>query len=111
MAHLALQAFDAAQGDWRALLGELERGRSVGALVDGLGRGWAWQGLGEPANALSAFDELAAGSPGLRAFGLFHKAWPSRSRATCRGPRGSSPRPSPKGSRAPSAPSSPTPRC
>ncbi len=63
----------AAQEDWRALLSDLEAGRSAGPLVDGLERAWAWAGLGDDAAAQSAFDELAA-APGMRAFGLYHKA-------------------------------------
>lgn len=73
LAHLALQVAHAAAGDWRGLLGAFERGQQVGPLVDGLARAWAWQGLGDPAAAVSALDELAA-EPGLRAFGLYHKA-------------------------------------
>lgn len=73
VAHLSIDVALAAQGDWRGLLREMEAGRSVGPLVDGLARGWAWQGLDEPDAALSAFDELAA-APGLGAFGTYHKA-------------------------------------
>lgn len=73
LAHLALQVARAVEEDWRGLLRELEAGHTVGPLVDGLSRGWAWQGLGEAESALSAFDELSA-APGLKAFGLYHKA-------------------------------------
>lgn len=73
IAHLALDIAHAMDRDWRGLLRELEAGHGVGPLVDGLSRGWAWQGVGEPDRALSAFDELA-GAPGLRTFGLYHKA-------------------------------------
>ncbi len=72
--HLAIQLAHAAQDDWRALLQDLERGTTVAPLVDGLSRAWAWQGLGDSQAALSAFDELSASSPGLQAFGLYHKA-------------------------------------
>ena len=73
MAHLALLVAHAADEDWRGLLQEFERGRSVGPLVDGLSRAWAWQGLGETEAALSAFDELTQ-AQGLKSFGLYHKA-------------------------------------
>jgi tetratricopeptide (TPR) repeat protein len=72
-AHLVLTVSNARDGDWRAVLSNLEAGRKVGPLVDGLARGYAWLGLGDDAAALSAFDELAA-NPDFRAFGLYHKA-------------------------------------
>jgi tetratricopeptide (TPR) repeat protein len=73
VAHLALDVAHAAEGDWRGLLRDKEAGRTVGPLIDGLSRGWAWQGLEDNDAALSAFDELAA-APGLEAFGTYHKA-------------------------------------
>jgi tetratricopeptide (TPR) repeat protein len=72
--HLATQLANAVEGDWRGLLQDLERGTTVGPLVDGLSRAWAWQGLGDTEAAMSAFDELSAASPGLRSVSLYHKA-------------------------------------
>lgn len=55
------------------LLADLDAGRTVGPLVDGLLRAWAQLGLGNMSEALEAFDAVAA-SPGLEAFGAYHKA-------------------------------------
>ncbi|TNC74201.1 tetratricopeptide repeat protein [Rubellimicrobium roseum] len=72
-AHLVLDLGHARDGDWRGLLSELEAGRGVAPLVDGLTRGWAWAGLNDSAAAASAFDELGA-TPAFRSFALYHKA-------------------------------------
>lgn len=73
MAHLLLLTDAAMQDDWRGLLSELEAGRNVGPLVDGLVRAWSYVGQGRMEPALSAFDEVID-APGQRSFGLYHKA-------------------------------------
>lgn len=55
------------------VLADLGAGGTVGPLVDGLVRAWAQLGLGHMSEALDAFDAVAA-SPGLEAFGAYHKA-------------------------------------
>ena len=67
-------AAEAARTDrWAAIFDAHEAGHEVGPLVDGLTRGWAYAGLGEMGEALMAFDEVIE-TPGLRGFGLYHKA-------------------------------------
>ncbi|QQA42547.1 tetratricopeptide repeat protein [Pelagovum pacificum] len=60
-------------GNWDAIFTAIENGQSVGPLVDGLVQAWAFIGKGEAGNAADAFDAVAA-SPGLRYFGMYHKA-------------------------------------
>ena len=59
--------------DWDALLAALDAGPAVGQLVDGLTRGWAQVGKGQMTEAIAAFDTVID-APGLKAFGLYHKA-------------------------------------
>ncbi len=59
--------------NWDALLAAVDAGPVVGPLVDGLTRGWANVGKGQMTDAIAAFDEVIA-APGLKAFGLYHKA-------------------------------------
>ena len=73
LATLARAATLAQAGEWRAVLQDLEAGRRVGPVADGLARGWAWMGEGETDRALAAFDELGA-TEGFRPFALYHKA-------------------------------------
>ncbi len=73
LAHMTLQQDAAIRGDWPAIFDMLEAGQAVGPLVDGLTRAWARIGLGQMDQALSAFDEVIE-TPGLRGFGLYHKA-------------------------------------
>lgn len=61
------------RGDWRAIFADLEGGRSVGPLIDGLTQGWALVGEGQMTRAVTTFDEVAD-TRGLRPFGLYHKA-------------------------------------
>lgn len=69
-----VHAVGAAQdGNWRLLLQDLEAGRSVGPLADGLTRAWAYVGQGEMTAALSAFDEVIE-TRGMLPYGLYHKA-------------------------------------
>lgn len=72
-AHLALMADQSRRGDFAALLADLDAGRSIGMLLDGLARAWSELGNGRMSEALSAFDRLA-GTQGVQAFGLYHKA-------------------------------------
>lgn len=65
---------DAVQnGAYDQVIADLEAGRSVGPLVDGLAKAWAQLGQGQMSNALASFDALTE-SEGLRAFGMYHKA-------------------------------------
>ena len=73
IANLALVATAAKAGEWSDILEDLEAGISVGPLFDELLRAWALLGDGETEASLAAFDSVAA-EPGLRAFGLYHKA-------------------------------------
>jgi tetratricopeptide (TPR) repeat protein len=73
LANMVTVAGAARADNWGAILADLEAGRTVGPLVDGLTRGWAHLGAGDMAAALAAFDAVVA-EPGLMAFGLYHKA-------------------------------------
>ncbi|MCZ8334514.1 MAG: tetratricopeptide repeat protein [Rhodobacteraceae bacterium] len=72
-AYIALLADQAKRGDYAGLIADTKAGRSVGRLVDDLVVAWAALGDGRMSDALAAFDALAK-SPGLEAFGLYHKA-------------------------------------
>ena len=74
IAALALTVDMAERGAWAELSASLADGLSVGPLVNGLAKGWAAVGLGDRAVAEDAFDAVAA-TPGLRTFGLMHKAY------------------------------------
>ena len=71
---LAILTEAARGGDWAAIPGLLDGGPGVGRLVDGLARGWAAVGLADAGGAMAAFDAVIA-APGLRGFGLTHKAY------------------------------------
>lgn len=73
LANMVNAADAARRDDWSALIADLDAGRTVGPLVDGLSRAWALVGLGQMADALVAFDAVTE-TQGLRAFGLYHKA-------------------------------------
>jgi tetratricopeptide (TPR) repeat protein len=73
LANMVLASVAATDGNWTGLLADIDAGRAVGPLVDGLTRAWALVGQGKMADALVAFDTVTA-TPGLRAFGLYHKA-------------------------------------
>lgn len=69
-----MMTLDAAQtGEWDRIFDMQEADHSVGPLVDGLTRAWAYQGQGDVSSAMMAFDEVIE-AQGMRAFGLFHKA-------------------------------------
>ena len=73
VAYLALVADAAERGAWDALLQDIEAGQSVGPLFDGLVTAWAHVGRGDMSEAIAAFDEVIE-TPGVGAFGRFHKA-------------------------------------
>jgi tetratricopeptide (TPR) repeat protein len=72
-ARLVTQAELAREGDWDGILSALEAGETISPLMDGLLRAWAYVGKGDMTKALSAFDEMIE-QPGLRPFGMYHKA-------------------------------------
>ncbi len=72
LANMVQSAIAAGTDDWDAILADLDEGRSVGPLVDGLARAWAQLGAGAMTESLAAFDAVIA-QPGLKAFGLYHK--------------------------------------
>jgi len=73
IANMVTLAGAAKDGNWQAIFDGLEQGRQVGPLIDGLAQAWAYVGLGQMTDALAAFDEVVD-APGLRGFGLYHKA-------------------------------------
>jgi tetratricopeptide (TPR) repeat protein len=72
-ATVVLLADQAQRAAWDELLATESGGGSLGALTDGLARAWAELGDGQMSQALAGFDAVAA-SPGMEAFGLYHKA-------------------------------------
>jgi tetratricopeptide (TPR) repeat protein len=72
-AYIALLADQAKREDFAALIADTLAGRSIGRLMDDLVMAWAALGDGRMSDAVAGFDKLAA-SPGLEAFGLYHKA-------------------------------------
>ena len=74
IAALALVVDMAQRGAWTELADGLADGLSVGPLVNGLAKGWAAAGIGRADEASEAFDRVAS-TPGLRTFGLMHKAY------------------------------------
>ena len=72
-AHMTRNAAAAADGRWEDISVAIDQGQSVGPLVDGLVRAWARLGQGEMTAALAEFDAVIA-APGLKSFGLYHKA-------------------------------------
>ncbi len=72
-AYLALIAKNAKAADFEAILKDASAGNSAGALVDDLVVAWARLGSGEMSQAIENFDKIA-GTKGLEAFGLYHKA-------------------------------------
>ncbi len=72
-AYIALLTEQAKRGEFAALIADTMAGRSIGRLLDDLVMAWAALGDGRMSDAVAGFDKLAA-SPGLQAFGLYHKA-------------------------------------
>ncbi len=73
VAWLALIADKAQKEDYAGLIADQKAGRSAGKLLDGLVLAWAELGNGDMTDALAGFDAMAK-TPGLEAFGLYHKA-------------------------------------
>jgi Flp pilus assembly protein TadD len=73
VAQLALIADQARRGDFAATLADIAAGKSIGKLMDQLGRAWAELGQGKMSEAVQEFDTLAS-APGMQNFGLYHKA-------------------------------------
>ena len=63
----------AKNGDYAGAIAELDDGHTAGPLVDDLFRAWSLVGQGQMSEALTVFDGLSE-QPGLRTFGLYHKA-------------------------------------
>lgn len=68
-----LLADEAQKGDWQGILDAAAKGRSIGALIDGLSTAWAQAGIGKMSEALDDFDSLAK-ADGLGSFAMYHKA-------------------------------------
>tara|TARA_R110002072_G_scaffold131620_1_gene271466 strand:+ start:491 stop:2176 length:1686 start_codon:yes stop_codon:yes gene_type:complete len=73
LAHLVLSVAAANAEDWDAVIADLDKGREIGPLVDGLTRAWAYVGKGQMSAAIDSFDTLIEGA-GLSAYGLYNKA-------------------------------------
>ncbi len=73
ISNLVLMGDAAASGDWSWIIGDLDEGRTVGPLYDGLLRAWAMVGEGQMGEALAQFDAVSE-TRGTQAFGLYHKA-------------------------------------
>lgn len=73
LAHMVMLSSLMKKGEYDSALTEIEAGRSVGPLVDGLLSAWAEFGAGRMSEALAAFDD-EADRPGLAIFGQYHKA-------------------------------------
>ncbi|WP_099825988.1 tetratricopeptide repeat protein [Oceaniglobus indicus] len=73
IANLVIIGEAAKGGDWGDILNDLESGQTVGPLFDGLLKAWALVGDAQHDAAMAQFDTVAS-SPGVRAFGLYHKA-------------------------------------
>ncbi|WP_095588342.1 tetratricopeptide repeat protein [Actibacterium ureilyticum] len=71
-AHMILLAEDVRRGAFDQVIEDLDAGRSIGPLVDGLIRAWSHFGAGRMSEALEAFDAASA-ETGLSVFGLYHK--------------------------------------
>jgi tetratricopeptide (TPR) repeat protein len=72
-AAVVLMADQAERAAWGEMLGTPSEDGSLGSLTDGLARAWAELGDGQMSQALERFDGMAT-SPGMEAFGLYHKA-------------------------------------
>lgn len=71
--NLALLADQLKRGAFDQALEDIEAGRSVGPLVDGLAKAWSHLGAGRMAQALETFDATSR-ETGLGVFGAYHKA-------------------------------------
>jgi tetratricopeptide (TPR) repeat protein len=73
VAYLAILAADAGAGDFAAILANEKAGNTIGTLVDGLVIAWSEIGNGKSSEALADFDKIMR-TPGMEAFGTYHKA-------------------------------------
>lgn len=73
LADLVILASDLKAGNFDAVLAGLDKGRTAGALIDGLTRGWAQFGKGQMTEATAAFDKLAENKD-FRSIVLYHKS-------------------------------------
>lgn len=73
VANIVVFADMAAEGDWEDILSAQEEGLTVLPVYDSLLDAWALVGAGRMGDALAAFDAIAD-TPGVQAFGLYHKA-------------------------------------
>ncbi len=73
VAHMVLLADQLNRDAFDDALEDLQAGRAIGPLVDGLVLAWGHFGAGRMTEALEAFDKASADT-GLAAFGLYHKA-------------------------------------
>jgi tetratricopeptide (TPR) repeat protein len=73
LAPLAVLARQAQQGDFAAILADNAAGPDDRNLIDDLSQAWAELGNGRMSEALAGFDAIAR-TPGMEAFGLYHKA-------------------------------------
>jgi tetratricopeptide (TPR) repeat protein len=69
---IVLLADQLSRGAYDAVLDDYEAGRRVGPLLDGLVQGWAAFGAGRMSEAQAAFERTAR-TPGLQAFGFYHR--------------------------------------
>ena len=70
---MVIVADDTMKGDYSAILKSQAKGASIGKLMDHLVTGWALVGSGKMSQASDAFDKMIA-TPGMEAFGVYHKA-------------------------------------
>ena len=73
LARMVLVADDTLNGDYAAILKDQGNGASIGKLMDILVTAWAQVGSGKMSQASATFDKMIA-SPGMEAFGVYHKA-------------------------------------
>ncbi len=73
LAQMVLVADDTLNGDYAGILKDQSNGASIGKLMDILVTAWAQVGSGKMSQAAATFDKMIA-SPGMEAFGVYHKA-------------------------------------
>ena len=70
---MVIVADDTMKGDYSAILKDHAKGASIGKLMDQLVNAWALLGNGKMAQASDVFDKMIS-TPGMEAFGVYHKA-------------------------------------
>ena len=70
---MVIVADDTMKGDYSAILKDQAKGASIGKLMDQLVNAWALLGSGKMAQASDVFDKMIS-TPGMEAFGVYHKA-------------------------------------